>query len=410
MSNLSTFTEIGLVDARASAGVLIVPRSSDIPGRVITYKDIYGAVGNSTIALLTSTGDTYEDGTNYRTLTTAYDFITLYAGSTTMWYTIGGTQFNGFRANILSNNAFTTSSITTNTVTTAFNYTNFLYPQPGLTTVTTSNLIPAATTGIAIGNLTSNYAQAFLTSTITSNIVISINPQSTINVGNSLIPAYSTNRISTISLGTTTNRWFQTFAVSTITSTINADNANFITVSTQNIIGFNLLGTTILSTQAIFCSSIQIGPQDAILDIVGPIRAQDMSTLTLQASTITAGTMTLDRLFGGPIATATTTGNIYPFSAGAQVGFGSNSAQLGFYNEGHFHSTFTRVIQPTLDAGAFSNILYLNGNISTPNIRVSSIVSGNFTLTTGALVQKVVTSCGPNFNKLLKFLYVKLRK
>jgi hypothetical protein len=162
------------VDARASAGVLIVPSSSDIPGRVITYKDIYGAVGNSTIALLTSTGDTYEDGTNYRTLTSAYDFITLYAGSTTKWYTIGGTQFNGFRANILSNNAFTTSSITTNTMTAAFTFTNFLYPQPGLTVVTTSNLLPATTTGISIGNITSNYVQGFFTSTITSNIVVSI--------------------------------------------------------------------------------------------------------------------------------------------------------------------------------------------------------------------------------------------
>ena len=134
-----------------------------------------------------------------------------------------------------------------------------------------------------------------------------------------------------------------------------------------------MLGTTRLSTQAIFCSSIQIGPQDAILDVIGPIRAQDVSTLTLQASTITAGTMTLDRLFGGPIATATATGNLNPFTAGAQLGFGSNSAQNGFYNEGHFHSTFTRVIQPTLDAGAFSNIVYINGNISTPNMFISTI-------------------------------------
>jgi hypothetical protein len=388
MSNLSTFTEIGLVDARASAGVLIVPSSSDIPGRVITYKDIYGAVGNSTIALLTSTGDTYEDGTNYRTLTSAYDFITLYAGSTTKWYTIGGTQFNGFRTNTLSNNAFTTSSITTNTTTSAFNYTNFLYPQPGLTSINTaplitSNLLPINTTAISIGSITSNYLQVFSQSTITSNIVGgSVDPRSTIRVGNSLIPAYSTFRISTISLGNTDNRWFQGFFVSTITSSINADIANIQTVSTQNIVGFNLLGTTILSTQAIFCSSIQIGPQDAILDVVGPIRAQDVSTLTLQASTITSGTMTLDRLFGGPIATATTTGNVYPFTAGAQIGFGSNSAQLGFYNEGHFHSTFTRVIQPTLDAGQFSNIVYINGNISTPNMFISTITANTITAST----------------------------
>jgi len=386
MSNLSTFTEIGLVDARASAGVLIVPSSSDIPGRVITYKDIYGAVGNSTIALLTSTGDTYEDGTNYRTLTTAYDFITLYAGSTTKWYTIGGTQFNGFRTNTLSNNAFTTSSITTNTVTTAINYTNFLYPQPGLTVVTTSNLLPAVnatTTGISIGNITSNYLQVFVQSTFTSNIVgTSVDPRSTIKVDNSLIIENELFRISTVSLGDTNNRWFQMFAVSTITSSINADIANIQTVSTQNIVGFNLLGTTILSTQQIFCSSIQVGAGDSILDVLGPIRAQDMSTLTLQASTITTGTMTLDKLFGGPILGATTTQNLYPISAGAQVGFGSNSAQLGFYNEGHFHSTFTRVIQPTLDAGQFSNIVYINGNISTPNMFISTMTVNTITAST----------------------------
>jgi hypothetical protein len=401
MSNLSTFTEIGLVDARASAGVLIVPRSSDIPGRVITYKDVYGAVGNSTIALLTSTGDTYEDGTNYRTLTTAYDFITLYAGSTSMWYTIGGTQFNGFRTNILSNNAFTTSSITTNTVTTAFNYTNFLYPQPGLTVVTTSNLIPAVnatTTGISIGNVTSNYLQVFSQSTFTSNIVGgSVDPRSTIRIGNTLIPAYSTNRISTINFGDTNNRWFQTFAVSTITSTLNADNAfgtslSYQNISTQNITGFNLLGTTILSTQAIFCSSIQIGPQDAILDILGPLRTQDLSTITLQASTITTGTMTLNTLFGGPTVVNTTyTQNLYPLTTGAQVGFTTALAGLpGFYASGNFASTFTRVIQPTLDNDGFSNIVIINGSVSTPNMFTSTIFNRNFISTPNVVCSNLV--------------------
>jgi len=390
MSNLSTFAEVGLVDARASAGTLIVPSSRDIPGRVITYKDIYGAVGNSTIALLTSTGDTYEDGTNYRTLTTAYDFITLYAGSTTKWYTIGGTQFNGFRTNTLSNSALTTSSIVGNTINAPFVNTSFLYPQTGLTFTTTSNLLPplnAVTSGAAIGNITSNYFQMFTLSTITRNLVASISPASTITIGASLIPAYSTNVISTISLGNPTNRFFQGFFVSTITSSITTDLVATGTLSTTNIVGFNLLGTTILSTQQIFCSSLQIGPADAILDILGPLRTQDISTVTCQASTILANTMTTNRLFGGPlIANTTTTQNLYPLTTGAQIGFGSNTGQLGFYSEGHFVSTFTRVIQPTLDADNFSNIVRINGNISSQNIFVSSIfatiVSTNTTMTT----------------------------
>jgi hypothetical protein len=396
MSNLSTFAEVGLVDARASAGTLIVPSSRDIPGRVITFKDLYGATGNSTIALLTSTGDVFEDGTNYRTLANPYDFITLYAASTNMWSIIGGTQFNSLRVNIISNSALTTSSIVGNIVNAPFVNTSFLYPQTGLTftntgPLTTSNLIPVNTT-ITIGNTLSNYLQVFAQSTFTRNLVASISPASTITIGSSLIPAYSTNVISTISLGNPTNRFFQTFAVSTITSTLNADIAfgtslSYQNISTQNITGFNLLGTTILSTQQIFCSSLQIGPADAILDILGPLRTQDISTLTCQASTIVANTVTLNRIFGGGlVANTTTTQNLYPFTVGAQIGFGSNTAQLGFYNEGHFRSTFTQTIQPTLDADNFSNIVRINGNISSQNMFVSyifaTIVSTNTTMTT----------------------------
>jgi hypothetical protein len=87
--------------------------------------------------------------------------------------------------------------------------------------------------------------------------------------------------------------------------------------------------------------------------------------------------MTLDRLFAGPIAGATTTQNLYPFNAGAQLGFGSNTAQNGFYAEGHFKSTFTQVIQPTLDNDGFSNIVRINGIVSTQQITTSTITANN---------------------------------
>jgi len=324
MSNLSTFAEVGIVDARASAGTVILPKSTDIPGRVITFKDIYGAVGNSTIALLASTGDTFEDGTTYRTLQNPYDFLTLYSASTNMWAIIGGTQVNAFRAPIMSNTSNITSSIITNTINTSYAYASYLYPQTGLSNTVISNVVPTAnatTSGTSIGLFTSNFFQVFTQSTVTSNINAGTSASNTIFSGASITPAYSTNIVSTINLGTNTNRWNQIFSVSTITSTINADR---------------------------------------------------ISTILVETSTVTSGTMTLDRLFGGPLLTATTTGNIYPFSAGALVGFGATTASNGFYAEGHFRSTFTQLIQPTLDAGAYSNIILINGNVSTQNMFIST--------------------------------------
>ena len=319
-TQLSTFTELGLVDARASAGSIILPSSSQIPGRIISFKDIYGAVANSTIVITTSSPDVFEDGTYYRTLTNPYDFLTVYAGSNGAWYVVGGNQFNWMRTVNQSNSG-----------TSYFNNisTNFLYAISNVSTLitNTSNL---NTTNITTTNISSlSYVatpNVYSFSSITSNITHPQGQLATIFAGASLAPAYSTSRISTISLGTSTNRWYQTWSLSTIASTIITDNA------------------------------------------------------------------IVNNLVGGPILTATTTTNIYPYSAGSLVGFGSNTTQNGFYSEGHFRSTFTQVIQPTLDTGIYSNIVYINGNISTPNIYASTIVSGNFTITTGGFIQKVVSN------------------
>ena len=293
-TQLSTFTEMGLVDARTGSGVITLPLSTQIPGRIISFKDIYGVTSNSTILLATSTPDVFEDGTNYRSFIGNYDFLTVHAASTGVWYTVGGSQFNYLRAATFSNSGvsyvgtLSTVAITTPTI------------NATTGTITTLN----ATTG----NITNVVATTVTTtSTITSNITHPLGQLATIYAGASLAPAYSTSKISTISLGTSTNRWYQVFALSTITSTMNADQ------------------------------------------------------------------VVLNNLVGGSVLGATTTTNIYPFSAGSLVGFGSNISQNGFYAEGHFRSTFTQVIQPTLDNNTFSNIVYINGNISTPNMYISSI-------------------------------------
>ena len=270
---------------------------------------------------------------------------------------------------------------------------------------------------ISTGNL---FANIFTTRSVSTNLISSgslitsiINAASyngttiggNINMNGSVFPTTGggVNR----DLGSITNRW-NNFFVSTISSihtttstilvqnTITASTLNvgaatgtnlaFLNISTNSITGFSIIGTTILSTQAIFCSSLQIGPADAILDILGPLRTQDISTVTCQASTLTANTITVNGIFGGPlVANGTTTQNLNPFTVGAQIGFGSNTSQLGFYSEGHFRSTFTQVIQPTLDNDSFSNVVRINGNISSQNIFVSSIF--------GTLVSSPVIAC-----------------
>ena len=304
-TQLSTFTEMGLIDARGGTGVITLPLSTQIPGRIISFKDIYGVTSNSTIVLATSTPDVFEDGTNYRSFIGNYDYLSLHAASTGVWYTVGGSQFNYLRATTFSNSGISyvgtlsTLAITTPTI----NATTGTITTLNATTTGTITTLNATT-----GNITNMVGtNVTITSTITSNISHPLGQLATIYAGASLAPAYSTSKISTISLGTSTNRWYQIYALSTLTSTIITDNAN------------------------------------------------------------------VNNLVGGPILNATTTTNIYPFSAGSLVGFGATIASNGFYAEGHFRSTFTQVIQPTLDAGQFSNIVYINGSISTPNMYISSI-------------------------------------
>jgi hypothetical protein len=99
------------------------------------------------------------------------------------------------------------------------------------------------------------------------------------------------------------------------------------------------------------------------------MRVQNTGTIsTLEVNRITA------------IGNANTyTGNLFPFSASAFIGYGSNTAQGGYYAQGTFRSTFTQVILPSLDSGIFSNIVRIQGNVSTLNQQVSTLTANLLT-------------------------------
>jgi hypothetical protein len=64
----STFSEVGMIDARGQNGIITLPLTTDIPYRILTLKDIYGAAAVSSITLTTQGADVFEDGTTSRLL------------------------------------------------------------------------------------------------------------------------------------------------------------------------------------------------------------------------------------------------------------------------------------------------------------------------------------------------------
>jgi hypothetical protein len=396
--SLNYNTELALINTTTNSGTITLPSAITVPGRVISFKDSAGKFLTNNFTLICDGSDTFEDGTTQKVFYESFGSIQVVA-SGTKWFIL-----SGVRQNSMTISSLITSSILTNSITfsdgsfqtvSADKSINSSIIGLGTFGYLSTNTVPSTIVGLGtFGYLSTNtvpstiiglgtfgyISSSQLFSTTTGLVDHAELNSSIIGLGN-LRYLSSFNTVS--SLNISTGNLFANIA-----SGISLSYQN---ISTNNITGFSLLGTTILSTQAIFCSSLQIGPADAILDILGPLRTQDMSTITCQASTIVANTLTLNRLFGDS-SNVTRTQNLYPLTVGAQIGFGSNTATAGFYNEGHFTSTFTQSIQPTLDNNAFSNIVRINGNISTPNIFSSTINSGTLTLTTGGFTQRVVSS------------------
>jgi hypothetical protein len=65
-----------------------MPKTSDITNRIITFKDLYGAATNSSIILVTRSGDTFEDGTFSTFMSNNYQSLTFYAGQPGKWLTL----------------------------------------------------------------------------------------------------------------------------------------------------------------------------------------------------------------------------------------------------------------------------------------------------------------------------------
>ena len=158
MSFASTSTEFAMLDARTTSGAFVLPLTTDIPGRILNLKDAYGAFTNSSITVYTQGGEAFEDGTTSKVMNAAYDYMQLYAGSTTRWYVTGGTYQNVDTATLTVISTLQTFNWTALSNNPNTGYGSTFNPAPYgkvalLDNVFTSSTAALASTFIEMGNL-----------------------------------------------------------------------------------------------------------------------------------------------------------------------------------------------------------------------------------------------------------------
>ena len=115
----STNTELGLVNALTQSLTLYLPNNSPT-GKSIFIKDAAGNSLVSTITVRPQGTDTFEDGSIFQTLNSAYESLQLVYNSG-KWYINGGTMFNTVRTSTLQAlNVFTSNLSSLNTSVSTF--------------------------------------------------------------------------------------------------------------------------------------------------------------------------------------------------------------------------------------------------------------------------------------------------
>ena len=110
--SISSFTMVTMLDSRPAPMTITMPRTNDIPNRVITFKDVYGAAPLSTVTLVTQGGDIFENGLFSTILSNAYDTVTFHAGLPGRWHRTGGTNIvGGMNASSTFTNSLSTTAV-----------------------------------------------------------------------------------------------------------------------------------------------------------------------------------------------------------------------------------------------------------------------------------------------------------
>jgi len=120
--SFSTATGISFIDSRNKSATLLLPSVTDIPGRILYVKDSANAFGSSSLTLSTQLNQSFDNGTNLKTLQDTDGYVLLASDGQSRWRQIGGTHIkegytSNSRVSSLFVNTISTTSITTRTFT-----------------------------------------------------------------------------------------------------------------------------------------------------------------------------------------------------------------------------------------------------------------------------------------------------
>ena len=191
--SISSYTTVTMLDSRPARITISVPNSTDITNRIITFKDLYGSASNSTIILVTRSGDSFEDGTFSTIMSNAYQTVNLYAGLPGKWLNVGATGGGGGDSAGLITVSNRLNGVSTNVITIS---TNLNTLSNNVTTI--SNTGSTNTTNITTVSNNLNTVSNHLNSVSTNLITISTNLNTVSNtVAAGRFTGISTNTIST---------------------------------------------------------------------------------------------------------------------------------------------------------------------------------------------------------------------
>ena len=379
--SISSFTMVTMLDTRPAPITIAMPRTNDIPNRVITFKDIYGSAVYSTITLVTQGGDVFENSSFSTILSNAYDTITFHAGLPGRWHRTAGTNVVG---------SITNASTFTNSISTSVAYAKTFYGDgsqlTGVLTTGTTTTFSNITVIASISNngwLSNTGAATFgggltvTSGTTTTGLLVSGNYSNTGNFSN---------------IGTLSNTGLATFGggLTVASGTTNLGITNTTTLVTTNISNagtFSNVGALSNTGLATFGGSIY---NTGNISNVGTLSNTGAATFG-GGLTVASGTTTTGLLVSG---NHSNTGNF------SNVGTLSNTGAATF-GGGLTVASGTTTLLVTLTSG-FSNTgnLCNSGLISTNTLNAGAISNNNltfydqYTASTGTFRYSTLTAVG----------------
>jgi hypothetical protein len=101
--NVSTNSQAVFLDSRTRPGTVFLPSTFTIPGRVLTFKDQFGAFSTNSMTLTTNNANQTIDSLITSTINTQpLGWQSFIAGNNNRWYTVGGTLINTINASTVN--------------------------------------------------------------------------------------------------------------------------------------------------------------------------------------------------------------------------------------------------------------------------------------------------------------------